>query len=273
MSVHATAQTGFGSGTNDHYDRSRPSYPSESLAHIRSNAPSREKLNIAELGAGTGLFTRALLADPSWAQSVGTLKAVEPSQGMRDTFNAKTEDDRVSIQDGTFQQTNLPDGWADMVIIAQAWHWAHPNYDAGSAELARILKPDGVAVFIWNLEDKDGAAWVDQIRNVYEQYEDGTPQFRLGLWRQTFETKSYQALFAPQKEHEHAYTLSANLDVVLNRALSKSYVAIRPDDVKSTIKEELTKIIQRGDGQVKSKENPAEFEFPYKTLAIVAKKK
>lgn len=38
---------------------------------------------------------------------------------MRDTFNAKTEDDRVSIQDGTFQQTNLPDGWADMVIIAQ----------------------------------------------------------------------------------------------------------------------------------------------------------
>lgn len=154
------------------------------------------------------------------------------------------------------------------------------------------MKPDGVAVFIWNLEDKsvisicilpfpaliedllrDGAAWVDQIRNVYEQYEDGTPQFRLGLWRQTFETKSYQALFAPQKEHEHAYTLSANLDVVLNRALSKSYVAIRPDDVKSTIKEELTKIIQRGDGQVKSKENPAEFEFPYKTLAIVAKKK
>jgi hypothetical protein len=21
-------------------------------------------------------------------------------------------------------------GWADLVVIAQAWHWAHPEYDA-----------------------------------------------------------------------------------------------------------------------------------------------
>ena len=69
--------------------------------------------------------------------------------------------------------------WADLVIMAQAWHWAHPDYDAAivsfqlgggrvghsgteragferfaglQKEIASIMKPDGVLVFIWNNE-------------------------------------------------------------------------------------------------------------------------
>ena len=39
------------------------------------------------IGAGTGIFTRALLAHPEWSDSVAELKAVEPSQVMRDVFS------------------------------------------------------------------------------------------------------------------------------------------------------------------------------------------
>lgn len=35
----------------------------------------------------------------------------------------------------------------------EAFHWC-PDYDGASKEFARILKPDGVVAFIWNLEDR-----------------------------------------------------------------------------------------------------------------------
>lgn len=35
----------------------------------------------------------------------------------------------------------------------QAFHWC-PDHEAAAKEFARILKPDGVVAFIWNLEDR-----------------------------------------------------------------------------------------------------------------------
>ena len=73
------------------------------------------------IGAGTGIFTRALLAHPEWSDSIAELKAVEPSQGMRDVFSKTVVevDPRVSIVEGTFDTTRAEDGWADLVVIAQ----------------------------------------------------------------------------------------------------------------------------------------------------------
>jgi Methyltransferase domain len=123
----------------------------------------------ARVGSGTGLFTRTLLAHPQWQDCIASIHAVEPSEGMRRTFGDKTRDDRVSCHDGTFTETGEQDGWADAVIIAQvsyfsmksiffyalqAFHWAHPHYDATMKEIARVLKPRGTAFFIWNMEDR-----------------------------------------------------------------------------------------------------------------------
>ena len=73
------------------------------------------------IGAGTGIFTRALLAHPEWSDSVAELKAIEPSQGMRDVFSKTVVEvyPRVSIVEGTFDTTRAEDGWADLVVIAQ----------------------------------------------------------------------------------------------------------------------------------------------------------
>ena len=73
---------------------------------------------------------------------------------MRQTFQEKTQDERVTVSDGTFTATGEPDSSADMVIIAQAFHWAHPDYDGAMKEVARVLKPNGTAFFIWNMEDR-----------------------------------------------------------------------------------------------------------------------
>jgi hypothetical protein len=60
-----------------------------------------------------------LLAHPEWRSEIKELKAIEPSAGMRESFAASTQDERVIVQDGTFEQTNVPDGWADLVVVAQ----------------------------------------------------------------------------------------------------------------------------------------------------------
>ena len=73
------------------------------------------------IGAGTGLFTRALLAHPDWSEgtTVGRLKAYDPSSGMRAVFAEKIEDDRVTVAGGTFEKVDADDSWADLVVIAQ----------------------------------------------------------------------------------------------------------------------------------------------------------
>lgn len=115
MVVHSIAQQGFGEGTNEVYDRfvqvifnvifkliescililisfcrARPSYQAVVLSHIRQSLPnsnlSSPLLNIVEIGAGTGIFTRALIAHPDWSSSIREIRAVEPSAGMRAQF-------------------------------------------------------------------------------------------------------------------------------------------------------------------------------------------
>lgn len=71
------------------------------------------------MGSGTGLFTRALLAHPMFGQAVGELRAIEPSEGMRETFDKRTKDPRVSCLPGDFLNTGVEGGWADLVVIAQ----------------------------------------------------------------------------------------------------------------------------------------------------------
>lgn len=71
------------------------------------------------MGSGTGIFTRAILGDPLFGPAIGELKAVEPSEGMREVFSKKVQDPRVSTHEGTFDRTGVEAGWADVVLIAQ----------------------------------------------------------------------------------------------------------------------------------------------------------
>ena len=71
------------------------------------------------IGSGTGIFTRALLAHPKWKDSIANVKAVEPSEGMRDQFSKTVTDPRATVREGTFDRTAIEDGWADIIIIAQ----------------------------------------------------------------------------------------------------------------------------------------------------------
>lgn len=175
--VHPNAQAGFATGTNESYDRVRPPYPADCLSYARRQVPkSTTPLKIVEIGAGTGIFTRALLNHPEWATSIGTLRAIEPSDGMRDFWMKRVQDNRCTIVNGTFDNTAVEDGWADLIIIAQAFHWCL-DYGKAFTEFARILNKDGVALFIWYLADRFSVVNLSYIKSSNNAIE----RLRVGL--------------------------------------------------------------------------------------------
>ena len=111
------------------------------------------------------------------------------------------------------------------------------------------------------------------MRDLIEKFEQGTPQFRLDLWRALFETQSFQSLFQSQKEQTWCYSLVSSLDTVIDRAMSKSYIAVQTEDTKATTKSDLAEIVQRGEGKQWIDEDNGLFEYPYRTLVVVFQRK
>ena len=93
---------------------------------------------------------------------MGTLTAVEPSEGMRTIFDKSVQDERVSCQNGSFENTGITNHSADLVVVAQvqvqspsyraidgenlstfqAFHWCQ-DYDAAAAGVCADPKARG----------------------------------------------------------------------------------------------------------------------------------
>jgi hypothetical protein len=158
------------------------------------------------------------------------------------------------------------------------------------AEFARILNKDGAVVLIWNLEDRfdfcyfllyqlflrcnrEAAGWVAQLCKRRETHENGTPQFRRNLLRQSFSMPGYTSLFHPMDEREWSYYALATEQIVTERQLSWSYISVLPPDEKAKVVEDVKVILKRGDGKVWINKEEGTYQYPYKTLVVVSRKK
>ncbi|GAB3234162.1 class I SAM-dependent methyltransferase [Glycomyces halotolerans] len=125
----------------DLYDAARPQYPAEALAWLTGDRPA----DVVDLGAGTGLLTRGLIA-------LGhRVTAVEPDPQMLDKL-AATSPGLTAHHRGPAEDLPLPDASADLVCAGQAYHWFDP--DRALPEIRRVLRPDGVFAPVWNTRDE-----------------------------------------------------------------------------------------------------------------------
>lgn len=128
--------------------------------------------------------------------------------------------------------------------------------------------------FYWLLIiHRDGAKWVAQVRDTIEQHEHGTPQFRLELWRAFFRTPEYEASFEAPNEKTWSYHLEGTEDIVVDRASSKSYIAVLPPDEKAKVQATIREILKRGDDLEWIDKEKGVFKYPYKTWVVTSKKK
>lgn len=132
----------FSSKVSD-YVASRPDYPAALFAALRAECHLQGGAVVADIGAGTGLLTRDLLAQGY------AVTAVEPSDSMRASADqAMAHFPAYSSASGTAEHIPLPDACADLITAAQAFHWF--DIEAARAEFLRVLKPTGQVALIWN---------------------------------------------------------------------------------------------------------------------------
>ena len=125
------------------YLKYRPSYPAAIIPLLESECALTADWVIADLGSGTGLLSELFLKNGN--QVVG----VEPNAEMRaagDKVLAKYP--RFSSVGATAEATTLPGESVHMIIAGQAFHWF--NHEAARVEFARILKPGGWVMLVWN---------------------------------------------------------------------------------------------------------------------------
>lgn len=70
------------------------------------------------LACGTGKLTGALLGHPEWKSSIVEIKGIDPNDDMRAVFAKAVKDTRASVSAGTFDDTGVPDNWADLITVA-----------------------------------------------------------------------------------------------------------------------------------------------------------
>lgn len=252
--VHAVAEKGFNSDSQL-YESARPSYPAAAVTHLQTELhlnPSES--HVIDLAAGSGKFTRLLLPQKYH------LLAVEPSPSMRAVFAQVLP--TIPIHEGTGSSIPVEDGSQDAVVVAQAFHW-FANIEV-LREIHRVLKPGGGLGLIWNLEDKNSANWVASLRDLYEKYEMGSPQYRLGLWKKVWETEEAKKLFSELQEAHFQHVQLCSDDMVWGRVASKSYVACRSLEEKETLREQVLGVLRDAPDLVR---DPAFglVKYPYQT--------
>lgn len=123
------------------YHRYRPGYPDGLLDWIVAATGLRAGGRVADLGCGTGIFTR-LLAGRGLA-----VVGVDPNAEM--LRMAREVGGGPAYVTGDSAQTGLADASVDLVTAAQAFHWF--PLEATLAELDRILVPGGWTCALWNV--------------------------------------------------------------------------------------------------------------------------
>lgn len=125
------------------YARYRPGYaPVISRTFLAMTGRPASALHGADLGAGTGIWTRAL------AEYGVIMAAVEPNDAMREQGIQQSAGLNITWYGAPAEKTPLPEESFDFVCMASSFHWT--EYTEAMREFARILKPGGLFMALWN---------------------------------------------------------------------------------------------------------------------------
>lgn len=136
------------SGKADLYVTGRPCYPPETVDFLHSALRISPATIIADIGAGTGIFTQYLLETGAY------VFAVEPNQDMLERAGQQLNKySNFKAINAPAEKTTLPSLSIDLISVAQALHWFATKQT--KKEFERILRPGGSYLFLWNDRLKD----------------------------------------------------------------------------------------------------------------------
>ncbi|CAN5164925.1 class I SAM-dependent methyltransferase [soil metagenome] len=132
-------QLAFGTDAAGYHD-GRIGYPDELFDAIFARTVRRPR--ILEIGAGTGLATRSLLA-----RAPADVVVVESDPALVRYLKDNFDDPNLTIINSSFPDAQVT-GTFDLIVCAAAFHWLDPQ--AALARVRDLLAPDGVWAMWWN---------------------------------------------------------------------------------------------------------------------------
>lgn len=203
------------------YVKYRPSYPQETICVLQQYCGLTSNSIVADLGAGTGIFTELL------ASQAKTIYAVEPNEKMRLAAEETLKNyDNIIFGAGTAEATQLTSQSVDLITMAQAFHWVNPT--AAKEEFKRILKPNAWVALIWNVRQNSSS--------FMQAYEDLLEEFGIDYHQVAVEHnvayKELEKFFAPNPVQQIVFEnqQAADWSGFKGRLLSTSYVPKEQDD-------------------------------------------
>lgn len=213
------AQAGsFGSAAGA-YERGRPSYPAAALEWLIPAGAHR----VVDVGAGTGKLTRLL------RRRGLDVVAVEPSAGMRDQLGRAVPG--VPVLPGSAEDIPLPAGSADLVVFAQAWHWADPV--RAVPEAARILAPAGHIGMLWNVRD-ERVDWVAALGRILHRGDEVPADY----------APAPGPPFGPPERYTTAWRQEVSPQALLDLVSSRSYVITLPPGQRAALLREVRGLLR-----------------------------
>ncbi|MGH9515551.1 MAG: class I SAM-dependent methyltransferase [Terriglobales bacterium] len=224
----------------ENYVRYRPSYPEAIIETLERQCGLTPNSIIADIASGTGIFTKLLL------EHGNPVFGVEPNPDMRragEEFLAQYP--KFTSINGTAEATTLPAKSVDFVTAAQAGHWFDPV--KSRREFARIVKPNGWLVLVWNERLTDSSQFL-------RDYEELLLRFGTDYQEVRHEHAVVGAFFSPCPFEERTFTIQQKFDHagVEGRLMSSSYAPGPEHPNHQPMLRELRRIfdLHQKDGQV-----------------------
>ncbi|HYN63940.1 MAG TPA: class I SAM-dependent methyltransferase [Candidatus Limnocylindrales bacterium] len=232
---------GSGERWPDNYERGRPGWPPE-VIHRPGLPPAA---TVLDLGAGTGKLTRLLISH------FDRVIAVEPQEAMRRWLVALCPD--AHVIDGTAEHIPLGDASVDAVFVAEAFH----KFDDEPTlrEIARVLRPRGVLVLMWNIPagpTEPSIAAVERLLDRvldecglsegelgYDPSDLNTARVASGEWRLAFTRSPFEELQQARLRH----TQILDPDGLVAFLASMGWIADLPEEERLPLLDEIRSLL------------------------------
>jgi SAM-dependent methyltransferase len=144
-------------------------------------------------------------------------------------------------------------GWADVVLVAQAFHWF--DQERALPEIARVLRAGGHLSLVWNVRDKS-VDWVAELARIAGR--DNSAATRASLDGSPY--------FLPFESRSFRMTQALDRDSLIAHVRSRSAVASLPEPKQAGV---IAKVLTLSDTHPDLAGRDT-FELPYVTEAYRA---
>ena len=200
------------------YHAHRPRYTDELIAFLSTKIGLTPEWSVADVGSGTGISAEPFLRNGN------AVFGIEPNGEMR----AAGERNLAAFPafrsiDATAEATTLVNASVDLVVAGQAFHWF--RREEAAREFARILRPDGWIVLMWNERLADSTPFA----RAYEAalIEHGLDYTKTDPKKVSGDEAAINAFLGPKCEMQrfrHARPMT--LDELVGLAASASYAPL-----------------------------------------------